>query len=79
MNSSKIVLSCLEKDRNKRIQSADELLKRLKEIQSNTTVRSFNKFSQSRLKISKAGLVVSMFIVAVLIILAAFLSNKENI
>jgi len=72
-----VVLSCLEKDRNKRIQSADELLKRLKEIQSNTTVRSSNRFSPPRLKISKAGLVVSTIIIAVLIILAAFIPIKK--
>ena len=72
-----VILDCLEKDRNKRIQSAEELLKRLKEIQSNTSVISTNKFSPSRLKISKAGLVVSMFIVAVLIILAALLPIKK--
>jgi serine/threonine protein kinase len=72
-----VFLGCLEKDKRKRIQSADELLKRLKEIQSNTSIRSSNKFSPSRLKISKAGLVVSTIIVAVLIILAVFLPIKK--
>jgi eukaryotic-like serine/threonine-protein kinase len=72
-----VVLSCLEKDRKKRIQSADELLKRLKEIQSNTSGITSNKFSPSRLKISKTGLVVSTLIAAVLIILAAFLPLKK--
>lgn len=72
-----LVLQCLEKDPKKRIQSADELLKRLKEIQSNTSIKSSNKFSSSRLKISKAGLVVSAIIGAVLIVLAAFLPLKK--
>ncbi len=72
-----IVLQCLEKDRKKRIQSADELLTRLKEIQSNTSVISSNKFSPSRLKIGKAGLVGSTIIAAVIIVLAAFLPIKK--
>ncbi|MEJ5263412.1 MAG: bifunctional serine/threonine-protein kinase/formylglycine-generating enzyme family protein [Ignavibacterium sp.] len=68
-----IVLQCLEKDPKKRIQSAEELLNRLKEIQSNISVFSSNKFSSSRLKIRKADLVVSAIIVAIIIILVAFL------
>ena len=72
-----IVLSCLEKDRKKRIQTAEELLKRLKEIQSSTSVISSSKFSPSRLRIRKAGLVVSTIIAGVLIILAAFLPIKK--
>jgi eukaryotic-like serine/threonine-protein kinase len=72
-----VVLSCLEKDRKKRIQSADELLKKLKEIQSNTSVTRTSKFSPSRLKIGRAGLVVSTIIAAILIILAAFLPLKK--
>lgn len=72
-----IVLSCLEKDRKNRVQSADELLKKLKEIQSNASVTISNKFSPSRLKIGKAGLVVSTIIAAVLIVLAAFFPIKK--
>ncbi|MFN3872670.1 MAG: protein kinase domain-containing protein [Ignavibacterium sp.] len=71
-----IVLQCLEKDPKKRVQSADELLKRLKEIQRITSVVNY-KFSPSRLKIGKAGLVVSTIISAVLIVLAAFLPLKK--
>ncbi len=72
-----IVLSCLEKDRKKRIQSAEELLSKLKAIKSQVAASSSYKFSPSRLKIGKAGLVVSTIIAAVLIVLAAFLPIKK--
>ncbi len=72
-----IVLSCLEKDPKKRIQSAEELLSKLKAIKSQDVTSSSYKFSPSRLKIGKAGLVVSTIIAAVLIILAAFLPIKK--
>jgi serine/threonine protein kinase/formylglycine-generating enzyme required for sulfatase activity len=72
-----IVLSCLEKDRKKRIQSAEELLTKLHAVKSQDVTSSSYKFSTSRLRISKAGLVVSMFIVAILITLAAFLPLKK--
>jgi serine/threonine protein kinase/formylglycine-generating enzyme required for sulfatase activity len=72
-----IILACLEKDPKKRIQSAENLLAQLKALQSQTSVSGIRKFSPSRLKISRAGLVVSIFIAAVLIILAAFLPMKK--
>ena len=72
-----VVLACLEKDRKKRIQSAEDLLAQLKALQNQTSVSSIRKFSPARLKISRAGLVVSTIITGVLIILAAFLPIKK--
>jgi serine/threonine protein kinase len=72
-----LVIGCLEKDRKKRIQSAEELLTKLKALQSNTSVISSNKFSPSRLRIGKAGLIVSTSIAAVLVLLALFLPIKK--
>ncbi len=72
-----VVLSCLEKDRKKRIQSAEDLLTQLKALQSKTSVSGIRKFSPSRLKISRAGLVAATIIAAVLIMLAAFLPIKK--
>lgn len=72
-----IVFSCLEKDRIRRIQSAEELLLKLKGIKSKDVTSSSYKFSPLRLKIGKTGLVVSTLIAAVLIILAVFLPIKK--
>jgi len=72
-----VVLSCLEKDRKKRTQFAEDLLTQLKALQSKTSVSGIRKFSPSRLKISRAGLVAATIIATVLIILAAFLSIKK--
>lgn len=72
-----IVLSCLEKDPKKRIQSAEKLLTKLKEIKSQDISSSSYKFSPSRLKISKAGLVVSTIIAAVIVLLTVFLPLKK--
>jgi serine/threonine protein kinase/formylglycine-generating enzyme required for sulfatase activity len=72
-----IVFSCLEKDRKKRIQSAEDLLTQLKALQSQTSVSGIRKLSPSRVKISKTGLVAATIIAAVLIILASFLPIKK--
>ncbi|HEX9253519.1 MAG TPA: serine/threonine-protein kinase, partial [Ignavibacteriaceae bacterium] len=71
------ILSCLEKDRNKRIKSAEELLTQLKTIQSQASFSTTPKFSPSRLKIGKAGLIASTIIVAILIIIAVFIPLKK--
>lgn len=72
-----IVLSCLEKDPKKRIQSAEELLAKLKAVKNQNVTSGSYKFSPSRLRISKAGLVVASIIASVLIVLAAFLPLKK--
>ena len=72
-----IVLACLEKDRKKRIQSTEELLTKLKAIKSNSSLSISGKFSASRLKISKTGLVASIIISSILILLAVFLPIKK--
>ncbi|BDQ03385.1 bifunctional serine/threonine-protein kinase/formylglycine-generating enzyme family protein [Ignavibacterium sp.] len=72
-----IVLSCLEKDPKKRIQSAEELLSKLKAVKNQNVTSDSYKFSTSRLRISKAGLVVATIIAAVLIVLVAFLPLKK--
>jgi eukaryotic-like serine/threonine-protein kinase len=73
----KIIFACLEKDKKKRIQSAEDLLSQLKAIKSQKVTSVSHMFSASRLRISKVGLVVSTLIAAVLIILAAFLPLKK--
>lgn len=72
-----IVLSCLEKDPKKRIQSAEELLSKLKVVKNQNVTSGSYKFNPSRLRISKAGLVVATIIAAILIVLAAFLPLKK--
>ncbi|MDZ7626665.1 MAG: bifunctional serine/threonine-protein kinase/formylglycine-generating enzyme family protein [Ignavibacteriaceae bacterium] len=72
-----IVLSCLEKDPKKRIQSAEELLTKLKSIEGQSSVSKSVKFNISRLRISKAGLIVSTIIALVFVLLAVFLPVKK--
>jgi eukaryotic-like serine/threonine-protein kinase len=72
-----IVLQCLDKDRKKRIQSAEELLIKLKSIKDHSAISDAVKLSRRKLRISKVGLVVSTIIAAVLIMLAVFLPLKK--
>lgn len=72
-----IVMQCLEKDRKKRIQSAEELLNRLKTIRGETSVSGFHKYGASRLKFSKVGLTLSLVIASVFIILAVTLPIRK--
>lgn len=72
-----IILQCLEKDRKKRVQSAEELLSQLKAIKKNSFVPVPLKFNPSKLFPNKTGLMISIFIVGVIIILAALLPIKK--
>lgn len=72
-----IVMQCLEKDRKKRIQSAEELLNRLKAIKGETSVSGIHKYGLSRVRFSKAGLTLALVIASVFIFLVVTLPIRK--